>query len=182
MNKSPMVVSNLKTLRPELAARWGLDMEAGVRFAAIARDLPDLTAIWAEVFRRPPPAASQEAPDVDQDLYGGLVGNADRRRLLQLKAMSPEELALRQPGFDDERLGELVLRYRARNFPLTLRPDEAQAWEQHRAARLLRGAQGALDVDHYFAQIDTLSEGADERGEEILGALYDYAESIVPEA
>lgn len=181
LNKSPMVVSNLKTLRPELAARWGLDMEAGLRFAAIARDLPDLTAIWAEVFRRPPPAPSQEAPDVDQDLYGGLVGNADRRRLLQLKAMSPEELALRQPGFDDERLGELVFRYRARNFPSTLSAEESQRWQQQRAARLLHGAQGALDVDRYFAQIDTLSEGADERGEEILGALYDYAETIVPE-
>ena len=30
--------------------------------------------------------------------------------------------------------------------------------------------------------IDALSENADERGEEILGALYEYAEMIAPEA
>ena len=29
--------------------------------------------------------------------------------------------------------------------------------------------------------VDQLSETADERGEEILGALYDYAEAIMPE-
>jgi exodeoxyribonuclease-1 len=31
-----------------------------------------------------------------------------------------------------------------------------------------------------FAEIDALSETADERAEEILGALYDYAEMIAP--
>ena len=31
-----------------------------------------------------------------------------------------------------------------------------------------------------FAEIDVLSEDADERAEEILGALYDYAEQIAP--
>ncbi len=179
LNKSPMVVSNLKTLRPELATRWGMDMETGLRHAAIARDLPDLTALWAEVFQRS--SMSAEAPDVDHDLYGCLVNNEDRRRLLQLKALSPEDLALRKPGFDDERLGELVFRYRARNFPATLSEDEAQRWEEHRAARLLQGEAGAMDVDRYFAEIDRLSETADERGEEILGTLYDYAEMVVPE-
>ena len=34
----------------------------------------------------------------------------------------------------------------------------------------------------YFAEIDALAETADERGEEILGALYDYAEAIAPAA
>jgi exodeoxyribonuclease-1 len=36
-------------------------------------------------------------------------------------------------------------------------------------------------VDQLFAEIDALSEHADERAEEILGALYDYAEAIVPQ-
>jgi exodeoxyribonuclease-1 len=31
-----------------------------------------------------------------------------------------------------------------------------------------------------FAEIDRLSEDVDEAGEEILGALYDYAEMIAP--
>ena len=180
LNKSPMVVSNLNTLPPEMAARWGIDRDLALRYAAIARDLPDLSAVWAEVFKRPP--VSPTAPDVDQDLYGGFVNNADRRRLQQLKALSPEELASRKTGFDDERLGELLFRYRARNFPATLNAQESALWETHRSARLLDGAGGSLNVDQYFAQIDSLSQTADARGAEILGALYDYAEAIVPEA
>ncbi|MBC7704413.1 MAG: exodeoxyribonuclease I [Rhodoferax sp.] len=180
LNKSPMVVSNLRTLAPEMAVRWSIDKELAERHAAIARDLPDLSAVWTEVFKRPP--LSPAVPDVDQDLYGGLVNNADRRRLQQLKARSPEELATRVTGFDDERLGELLFRYRARNFPATLDAQESALWEAHRAARLLDGAGGSLNVDQYFAQIDILSQSTDARGAEILGALYDYAETIVPES
>jgi len=46
---------------------------------------------------------------------------------------------------------------------------------------LLEGEGGARNVDALFAEIDTLSESADERGQAILGALYDYAEAIAPE-
>ncbi|HEX8784811.1 MAG TPA: exodeoxyribonuclease I, partial [Telluria sp.] len=56
----------------------------------------------------------------------------------------------------------------------------AQTWEEHRAARLFEGAGGARTIDQLFAEIDALSESADERAEEILGALYDYAEMIAP--
>jgi len=32
----------------------------------------------------------------------------------------------------------------------------------------------------FFDRIDELSENTDERGQDILGALYDYAEQIAP--
>jgi len=89
-------------------------------------------------------------------------------------------LATARPSFEDERLAELLLRYRARNFPETLSEAEAQNWEEHRAARLFDGAGGARTVDELFGEIDALSETADERGEEILGALYEYVEAIAP--
>ena len=178
LNKSPMVVRKLETLTPQMAERWGIDLDAAWVNAEIARSLPDLSAIWPEVFQRP----RQAAPDVDEDLYGGFIGNADRRRLNQLRDLSPAELAHNRTGFDDERLEELLFRYRARNFSETLTPEEAERWEAHRAARLLEGEGGARNVDALFAEIDTLSETADERGEAILGALYDYAEAIAPEA
>ena len=54
-------------------------------------------------------------------------------------------------------------------------------WNEHRAARLLEGEGGFKSIDAYFAEIDSLSESADERGEALLGALYDWAERIVPE-
>lgn len=177
LNKSPMVVRKLETLTPQMAGRWGIDLDAARLNAEIARSLPDMSAIWPEVFQRP----KEAAPDVDEDLYGGFIGNADRRRLNQLRALSPAELAYSRTGFDDERLPELLFRYRARNFAETLTPEEAGRWEAHRAARLLEGEGGARNVDALFAEIDILSETADERAEAILGALYDYAEAIAPE-
>ena len=177
LNKSPMVVRKLATLTPQMAAKWGIDMQAALRNAEKAVALPDMSAIWPEVFQRP----QEAAPDVDEDLYGGFIGNADRRRLNQLLALSPAELAHERTGFDDPRLKTLLFRYRARNFADTLTPEEAARWEAHRAARLLDGEGGARNVDALFAAIDTLAETADERGEAVLGALYDYAEAIAPE-
>jgi len=177
LNKSPMVVRKLATLTPEMAAQWGVDIPAALRNAEKAAGLPDMSAIWPEVFQRP----KEAAPDVDEDLYGGFVGNADRRRLNQLRALSPAELAHSRTGFDDDRLEEMLFRYRARNFPETLSPEDAERWEAHRVAWLLEGEGGARNVDALFARIDTLSETADERGEAILGSLYDYAEAIAPE-
>lgn len=183
LNKSPMVVGNLKVLGAANAARWNIDLDAALRHAAIARDLPDMSATWADVFRR---SAEDAAPDVDEDLYGGFVGNADRRRLEQLRRLSGAALAQARTGFDDGRLEELVFRYRARNFADTLSHDEQARWEAHRAARLLDGAHGATNIDQFLAQVETLaqtaSENDDSRAETLLGALQDYVESIMPEA
>ncbi|HTH44089.1 MAG TPA: exodeoxyribonuclease I [Oxalicibacterium sp.] len=176
LNKSPIVIGNLKTLSAEMMAQWKIDLDLAMRHAEIAAAAPDMSAIWQQVFQRAPEAA----PDVDEDLYGGFVGNEDRRRLEDLRALPPERLAQAQSAFDDVRLEELLFRYRARNFPHTLSIEETAQWEAHRAARLFDGAAGARTVEMLFAEIDQLSEDVDERGEEILGALYDYAESIAP--
>ena len=178
LNKSPMLVGNLKTLSPAMAERWGLDIERGLAHAAIAATAPDMSVVWEQVYHRPAP--TQET-DVDEDLYGGFVSRDDRRKLDTLRAEPPAKLAQLRTTFDDERLAELVFRYRARNFPETLSDAEAQHWEQHRAARLFDGAAGARTVEQLFAEVDVLSEDADERAEDILGALYDYAEQIAPQ-
>jgi exodeoxyribonuclease-1 len=177
LNKSPMVMSNIKVLSPAMAERWGVDVAAQMQHAAKARDLPDMSAIWVDVFKRD----AAGPMDVDEDLYGGFVGNADRRRLNDLRPRTPQELASARPKFDDARLGELFWRYRARNFPASLSAEEAQRWEAHRAARLFEGAGGAMTIDQLFAELDQLAETADERGEAILGALHDYVEMIAPQ-
>ena len=177
LNKSPMVVGNLRTLSDAMASRWRIDLETAMRHAAIARDLPDMSAIWPQVYARP----KEGTPDVDEDLYGGFVGNADRRRLNQLRGLSAEALARDRTGFDDARLGEILFRYRARNWPESLSTEEAERWEAHRAARLLEGEGGARNVDVLFSEIDVLADQADARAESILGALYEYAEAITPE-
>ena len=180
LNKSPMVVRKLQALRPEMAARWGIDIQAALAHAEKASALPDMSAIWPEVFNRP----KEATPDVDEDLYGGFIGNDDRRRLNQLRALSPADLAHKRTGFDDGRLAELLFRYRARNFLDTLLPEEAERWKTHRAARLLEGEGGARSLDALFAEIDAQADteqGTTEQGQALLEALHAYAEMIAPE-
>jgi exodeoxyribonuclease-1 len=96
--------------------------------------------------------------------------------------LAPEQLAGKRPAFADARLEELLFRFRARNHPDTLDDEERMRWHSHRAARLHDGAGGALTLAAYFERIDALQEAQpdDERAQGILGALYDYAESIAP--
>ena len=176
LNRSPMVMGNLRVVSEDRALRWGVNMAAQLENAVKARDLPDMSGIWPEVF------ACLQAPalDVDEDLYGGFVNDRDRRRLNEFRALTPVQMGLKKAVFDDARLAELVFRYRARNFPDTLSSAETAQWQVHRADRLLRGLEGSRTAEQLLEEIDRLSEEVDTQGEDVLGALVDYIEAIVP--
>ncbi|MBL0092221.1 MAG: exodeoxyribonuclease I [Piscinibacter sp.] len=179
INKSPVVVGNLKALSPEMATRWGIDVAQALRHAeAAAQQGAAIAGLWPEVFARPAPA---QVPDVDEDLYGGFVGHTDRGRLQRLRRSSRRSNSRPRLAFDDARLEEIVFRYRARNFATTLTSDEVARWEEHRVRRLHEGEGGALTLQVFFDRIDALNESSDERGQAILESLYDYAEQIAPE-
>jgi exodeoxyribonuclease I len=177
LNKSPVVIGNLKTLNAVTAQKWGIDIEQGLRFGEIlAKESHRLVPRWPAVFSRP------KAPDtdVDEDLYGGFVGNEDRRTLQRLRGQKPAQLAERLPSFSDARLDQILFRYRARNFPETLNDDDQARWQEHLVRRLHEGVGGFTSLQAFFDQIDVLNESADERGQMILSSLYDYAEQIAP--
>ncbi len=182
INKSPVVIGKLRTVE-SAAERWTLDIAAGMRHAEHAQALGrTLDPLWPAVFQR----TAGETSDVDEDLYGGFIGNDDRRVLQRLRVLAPVQLAGKRVAFEDGRLEELLFRYRARNWPETLDEAEQARWLEHRRARLLRGGGGAVPIAQWFDQLDTLAEAAAERedgaAQEQLAALYDYGESIAPEA
>ncbi|MEO7246443.1 MAG: exodeoxyribonuclease I [Rubrivivax sp.] len=180
-NKSPIVFGNLRALGPA-AARWQIDLEQAQRHAETAAALGgSLDGLWQEVYARPDDAPGGRVRDVDEDLYGGFVGNADRALLQRLRRLGPDELAARQPAFDDARLDELLFRYRARNFFGSLSDTERALWQAHCAERLHGGTGDRPGLAAWLDHIDTLAESADERGQNVLAALVDYAETIAPE-
>ncbi len=179
INKSPVVIANLKTLTRRRAQHWGIDMDQALSHADVAaRDAGLLAGMWAEVYQRP---AAERAPDVDEDLYGGFIGNEDRRTLQRLRTLSPQQLADKRPAFADRRLDELLWRYRARNFPDTLSAAEKAQWAQWRTERLCEGACGALDLRRFGEQLAALEGDADERGRLLLAGLREYAAAIAPD-
>ena len=179
VNKSPVVIGKLETLSGDQAERWALDVAAALARVPAAREASSrLADHWAAVYARPAPDSS---PDVDEDLYGGFIGPNDRRALERLRQLDAQALATRLTAFEDHRLDELLFRYRARNFPESLQPDEQERWRAHCIDRLHHGTSGGLTLARYLERIDELSETADERGQQILGELVDWAEQIAPD-
>lgn len=180
INKSPIVVSQLATLTPAMAQRWGIDRAVVDRHAEVAaRITGDMAGVWPRVFER---GAVQAPADVDEDLYGGFLGNEDRRKLQRLREGLPQSLSSSAPVFDDPRLEELLFRFKARNFPDALGADDRHRWHEHRQARLRGDVPGLSSATAYFERIDQLAEAAEDRGDEqaqaLLAALYDWAETI----
>jgi exodeoxyribonuclease-1 len=183
VNRAPVVFGNLRALGPAVA-RWQLDIDQAQRHAEAAAALGrSLDGLWQAVYARPDDVPGGRVRDVDEDLYGGLVGNGDRARLQRLRRADPAALADRPPVFDDPRLGELWFRYRARNHPGSLSDSERARWQAHCAERLHRApGSDPPGLAEWLDRIDRLAESADEDGQAVLSALVDYAEAIAPEA
>jgi exodeoxyribonuclease-1 len=177
INRAPIVVANLNVLG-DAGGRFGIDLARAQRHAEIAAHLPDLSALWTGVYARPPTTAPV---DVDENLYGGFVGDADRRRLARLRLLPPEDMAT-AIAFDDPRLAELLFRFRARNFAHTLSAAESARWTRHCRARLHDGAGGETSFAQFQARIDALvaaaAERDDARAQGLLEALVDWARAL----
>ncbi|MFJ4371970.1 exodeoxyribonuclease I [Pseudomonas japonica] len=149
INRCP-VVAPLAVLRKEDQQRLGLDMSDLLRRGErlmTAREQWEhkLTSIYAE-------GDFAESEDPEQQLYGGFIGDRDRRLCEQVRAADPQELGGRRWMFDDPRLPELLFRYRARNFPASLDEEEQQQWRTFCQQRLIDPALGA---PHTLAAFDS---------------------------
>ena len=150
VNKCPIVATE-KLLTPEIAERLGIDIETGHRHADAIKNAPGIEEKLAQVY------SGRDRPvqtDPDLSLYGGFFSNADRAKMEIVRATPAEKLANLNIEFDDERLPEMLFRYRARNWPETLSKREQERWEAFRKSR--------IDIDAYFGKIAALRrEGAD---------------------
>lgn len=126
INRCP-VVAPLSVLRAEDQQRLQLDMAL---YQARALRLSDAQELWRDKVQA---IYAQEdftpSDDPEQQLYDGFIGDRDRRLCEQVRAADPQQLAQEQWPFDDERLPELLFRYRARNFPETLSEQEQERWK-----------------------------------------------------
>ncbi|KIQ95912.1 exodeoxyribonuclease I [Lysobacter sp. A03] len=155
LNRSP-ALSAWDHLRPADFERLGIDRELAESRAARLREAgPELAEKLRTVFGA---KRDYEPSDVDASIYDGFLDGADKRLFSEIRSSDPQALAERDFGFRDQRLPELLFRYRARNFPEHLSDTERQQWNDYRRRRLLDDAArlGEQTLPEYFTQIDAL--------------------------
>lgn len=169
-NRCP-AVAPLGTLDAAAQKRLQLDLkriEKNVNYLAKNRGLAD--KLLAAANSRPDFAP---AADVEGQLYDGFAPDADKAKIRAVAAADAQDLADFHPNFADERLPELLLRYKARNFPRSLSADEKQTYDAWRAEKFQR------EIPKYLAGLARLANNP-QNDEFILQELQLWAESIAP--
>lgn len=122
------------------------------------------------------------AVDPDIALYsGGFIPDADRQSLDRLLALSAQELAQSQIAFEDQRLEEMVFRYRARNHLDTLDTDERERWSEFCYQRLTSADGPGLDLESFQDEINNRLTAADlsARDEKLLSELQAWGDQLL---
>ncbi|MBS0299665.1 MAG: exodeoxyribonuclease I [Proteobacteria bacterium] len=178
INKCPALAPR-NTLDQEAAERIALDRDACCRHWQKLCTYPDFfqrvaTAYTSRTF--------EPSSDVDVALYDGLLDNADAASLAQIRRATPQQLASARFDFHDQRLPELLFRYRARNWPEMLTPVEIERWEQVRLQRLTKGDGGkSITLTEFSARLLSLHEScnADENARRILDQLEAWSKDLL---
>ncbi len=177
-NRCP-VLAPAGMLNTEEAARFAISGDLCRQHLLALRQAPGLTKKVRALFESP----AQAAGDPDLMLYGGgFFGPADRQMMERIRACEPELLGELDPAFQDPRLEEMWLRYRGRNYPQSLSPEEQATWEAFRRERLLGGGEGWLNFERFYQRLNELAQQPGRTPDEmhILEELAAYGEAIYP--
>jgi exodeoxyribonuclease-1 len=123
-----------------------------------------------------------EKTDPEQLLYSGFFDDHDKRLMTRVRNADPETLANTAFPFNDPRLGEMLFRYRARNFPASLSAEELQRWQEFCRWRLTSPeAQSSLTLMEFDLRIKTLSEAESTSAEQrlLLQQLAAYGKQLM---
>ncbi|MFP3517835.1 exodeoxyribonuclease I [Pseudomonas sp. SIMBA_077] len=176
INRCP-VVAPLTVVRAQDQQRLQLDM---AEYQSRAQLLMDTQGVWKQklhvIYGHEDFIPSE---DPEQQLYDGFLGDRDRRLCEQVRLSDPEQLAKDEWPFDDERLPELLFRYRARNFPATLSEQEQQRWQQFCQQRLSDPTFGApLTLNQFNEAAQSLSRSATPNELKLLDEWQHYANGL----
>jgi len=134
---------------------------------------PDFAEKIRSVFEKKPEYA--EESDAEAKLYDSFVPQADKIRMEAVRNGDANDLADFNPEFQDARLKDLLVHYKARNFPKSLSESEQHEWEQWRRNRLENQAGS------YARSLQKLAKTADDSQSFLLQELQLWLENVTPE-
>ena len=114
--------------------------------------------------------------DPEQQLYLGFLSARDKRLCDDLRQMLPSKLKEESFYFEDQRLPELLQRYRARNYPETLDDSEKHEWSVFCRKRLTDIKKGApITIEEFTIECKKLlASTIDSNQTQLLIAWLDY--------
>lgn len=181
VNKCPALAPR-KTLNEQAGVRIAIDLDACQRHWHTLKTHCQTTDFAQRVASAYSNRVFEPSEDVDQALYDGFMDNADKPLLAQIQRAKPQALASARFDFHDWRLPELLFRYRARNWPQTLSPEENERWQDLCRQRLTQGIGGeSLTYETFSAQLAALrsEHDGDAKALEILDALQRWGEELM---
>lgn len=156
LNRAPMMVP-AKMVDDAVAARLGIDLPGCRQHWRQLREAREALAATLNQVYGAPAAQRPGSDDPDLMLYsGGFFSDDDRARMEAVRHAAPNQLGQFAGSFQDERLDEMLWRYRARNFPETLAPRERQRWQQWCHRRLTHPADGERGLAEFHQRISAL--------------------------
>lgn len=176
INKCP-VLADVKVLRPADIERLQLDMPlllkradqlAGWRVAGQEK----LMAIYGEQERQ---AQQGGEPEAETLLYDGFTSDRDRQLLSDIRQAAASELTPARWPLEDQRLADMLKRYRARNFPESLNSTEQAEWRTYCRERLTANGRAAVTLEAFMQEIQHLQQQVSERERELLAQWQQYA-------
>ena len=178
INKCPALAPR-NTLDHETAERIMLDMAACYQHWQTLCRYPDFFQRVATAYIN---HDFQSNHDVDVALYEGFLSSADAVLLPQIQRATPQQLASTRFDFRDQRLPELLFRYRARNWPETLTSAEKEQWQEIRLRRLTQSnCGGGIIFEEFSAHLMALRETykADKSAQQILNDLEQWGNGLL---
>ena len=179
INRAP-IVATAKLLDDAVCERLQLDLAQCRRNWQRIRKSGDLAAKLQTLFGG---RQFAESSDPDVMLYGGGFFSGEDRRLMDaVRSSDPESLATQSFPFSDQRLPELLWRYRARNYPMTLSAAERQQWLAFCRRRLRQPEAGQLGFSEFRNRLGELAlERSSSADTMILNELSEYADALEQE-
>jgi exodeoxyribonuclease-1 len=173
INRCP-ALAPINVLTPAVLARHAIDMDSVYRHRQELLAETGLAARLRAVFED---SGREKETDPDAMLYsGGFFDDHDRRLQQQVRQMQPQQLATTSLPFHDARLPDLLLRYRARNFPETLSAHDQQYWHDYCRGRLRGDISGAgVTCAEFDEQLPLVAE---KLGATNAAALREYADEL----
>jgi exodeoxyribonuclease-1 len=193
LNRSPIILP-MQQLTPELAEHWQLKGDLLRQNLAVLRQYCQqparhqaLKEKLGNVFSSPDrnlfAESYNDSPDPERMLYSGpFFSDKDKALMKVVHQTAPEALAYTTFDFEDERLPEMLFRFRARNYPETLTEQEKQRWEAYRRHKLINDtASIGFTFQEFARRLEQLGQQATSDQEiHMIQELVAYGESIYP--